>query len=126
MSMIIWSPGVKLEDIEKQVILMALMHYKNNKSQTAMALGISVRTLDTRLEEYKVQEDEKAAAIEQRRVENENMLLRSRGFLVHTTETPEAPISQELESESFGIDFSELDSSDAIQPVSTPIKRRQR
>ncbi len=48
-----WQPGVTLEDIEKSVILMALKAFQNNKTQTARALGIAVRTLDNKLAIYR-------------------------------------------------------------------------
>lgn len=53
MSQIIWSPGVTLEQIEKQVILKAFSFFDCNKTRTADALGIAVRTLDAKLEKYK-------------------------------------------------------------------------
>lgn len=49
---IMWSPGVTLEDIEKQVILKAFRFYRGSKTTTSQALGISIRTLDTKLEKY--------------------------------------------------------------------------
>lgn len=52
--LIFWSPGVTLEDMKKRVILAALRHYSGNKTKTAEALGISVRTVDYKLEQYKV------------------------------------------------------------------------
>lgn len=55
-----WQPGMSLAQIEKVVILEAFRHYRGNKTQTAQALGIAIRTLDARLDEYKVQgEDQK-------------------------------------------------------------------
>lgn len=47
-----WSPGVTLESIEKQVILTAFSFYHQNKTATANALGIAIRTLDSKLEKY--------------------------------------------------------------------------
>ena len=47
-----WSPGQKLSDVEKVCIEQAYRHFSQNKTKTAEALGISIRTLDTRLEEY--------------------------------------------------------------------------
>ena len=47
-----WSPGVTLELVEKQVIIKAYKHFKNNKTATANALGIAIRTLDAKLEKY--------------------------------------------------------------------------
>lgn len=48
-----WTPGMTLEDIKKQVILAALRHYGGNKTKTAEALDISVRTIDYKLEQYR-------------------------------------------------------------------------
>jgi hypothetical protein len=48
----IWSPGITLESIEKQVILIAFRFFRGNKTQTAQALGIAIRTLDAKLEQY--------------------------------------------------------------------------
>lgn len=50
---IIWSPGVTLEAIEKQVIFKALRFYQDNKTTTADALGIALRTLHVKLEKYR-------------------------------------------------------------------------
>ena len=52
MTEIIWSPGVTLEMIEKQVILMAYKFYQSNKTTTARVLDISIRTLDAKLDKY--------------------------------------------------------------------------
>lgn len=52
MSDIIWQPGITLEQIEKQVILKAFAFFRQNKTQTANALDIAIRTLDHKLEEY--------------------------------------------------------------------------
>jgi hypothetical protein len=61
--MIMWSPGMTLEQIEKKIILRALEFYKK-KTVTAEALGIAVRTLEYKLEKYeKDAEAEKAKAI---------------------------------------------------------------
>ncbi|CAK9250653.1 unnamed protein product [Sphagnum jensenii] len=50
-----WVPGITLEEMEKQCILSAFRFYRENKTQTAGALGIAIRTLDSKLEKY--QED---------------------------------------------------------------------
>lgn len=77
--MITWSPGVSLEQIEKQVILKAFQHYRGNKTQTAIGLGISIRTLDNKLEIYsKGEKSEELIAIEQQRRDDE-FVRRSRG-----------------------------------------------
>lgn len=48
-----WSPGRTLEDIERAVILSALQFYRGNKTQTAEALKIAVRTIHNRIATYK-------------------------------------------------------------------------
>lgn len=50
--MIYWSPGMKISEIEKAIILHALRFYSGNKQTTAFSLGISLRTLYSRLNEY--------------------------------------------------------------------------
>lgn len=57
--MIIWQPGVTLEDIEKQTILKAYSYFDRNKTKTAEALGIAIRTLDAKIAKYEGREPEK-------------------------------------------------------------------
>ena len=49
---VFWSPGMTLKDIEEQVIEAALSYFHNNKTVTAEALGISLRTLHNKLGTY--------------------------------------------------------------------------
>lgn len=48
-----WHPGVSLASLEKQAILEAFRFYRGNKTMTSQSLGISIRTLDSKLEQYK-------------------------------------------------------------------------
>jgi hypothetical protein len=57
----IWQPGMNLEQVEQAAIEEAFRFYRGNKTQTSIALGISIRTLDTRLEKYAF---DRAAALE--------------------------------------------------------------
>ena len=50
---LLWQPGEKLENVEKRVILTALQFYQGNKTATAQALGIGLRTLYDKLDRYK-------------------------------------------------------------------------
>lgn len=78
-SQIIWSPGVTLQAIEKQVILTAFRFYRGNKTATSRALDISVKTLDNKLNQYKVDmtsEDERQINGKRQR---EEFLARCRG-----------------------------------------------
>lgn len=76
---IIWSPGVTLESIEKQVIQKAFVHFKQNKTATASALGISIRTLDNKFEKYEAESKEAREGDERRRREKDTFLARARG-----------------------------------------------
>jgi len=49
-----WIPGRTLNDIERNVILEALKYHHGNRTHTAKALGISIRTLRNKLAEYRM------------------------------------------------------------------------
>jgi len=49
-----WTPGQTLNDIERNVILEALKHHHGNRTHTARALGISIRTLRNKLADYRL------------------------------------------------------------------------
>ena len=51
---LIWKPGKTLDEIERNVILEALKHFSGNRTHTAKALGISIRTLRNKLAEFRV------------------------------------------------------------------------
>jgi len=48
-----WLPGRTLDDIERNVILEALTYHQGNRTHTAKALGISIRTLRNKLADYR-------------------------------------------------------------------------
>ncbi len=48
-----WSPGKTLDDIERNVIIEALGYHQGNRTHTAKALGISIRTLRNKISDYK-------------------------------------------------------------------------
>lgn len=54
--MTIFQPGRKLSDYEKEIIQTAYRFYNFNKTKTAQALGIAIRTLDNKLSIYSAQE----------------------------------------------------------------------
>lgn len=67
-----WTPGQTLEDVEEIVIKKAFIHFNRNKTATARALGISLRTLDNKFEKYadddrKRREDDERTANDRRR-----------------------------------------------------------
>ncbi len=47
------SPIRTLAEVERDVILQAISYYCGNRTQTAKALGISIRTLRNRLDKYR-------------------------------------------------------------------------
>lgn len=49
-----WKPGKTLDEIERGVILEALKFHQGNRTHTAKALGISIRTLRNKLSEFRV------------------------------------------------------------------------
>lgn len=49
----LWIPGQSLNDIERNVILAALNYHNGNRTHTARALGISIRTLRNKLSDYR-------------------------------------------------------------------------
>ncbi|MGK5081682.1 sigma 54-interacting transcriptional regulator [Bdellovibrionota bacterium FG-1] len=49
-----WMPGQTLNDIERNVILEALKYHHGNRTHTAKALGISIRTLRNKLADYRL------------------------------------------------------------------------
>ena len=48
-----WAPGRTLDDIERNVIIEALEYHQGNRTHTARALGISIRTLRNKISDYK-------------------------------------------------------------------------
>ncbi len=48
-----WIPGRTLDDIERTVIIEALQYHQGNRTHTAKALGISIRTLRNKISDYK-------------------------------------------------------------------------
>jgi hypothetical protein len=49
-----WQPGQTLDDLERDAIDMALRFFEQNKTRTAQALGICVRTLYAKLEKRQI------------------------------------------------------------------------
>lgn len=50
-----WKPGMSMEELEKRAILRTLEYFAGNKVHAARALGISERSLRTRLIRYGLQ-----------------------------------------------------------------------
>ena len=50
-----WTIGMKLSDIEKDIIMAAMKYFQGNKSATAASLGVSVRTISNKIQGYERQ-----------------------------------------------------------------------
>lgn len=70
---------MNLEAVEKQVIELAMAHYRGNKTATSQALGISIRTLDGRLEKYIEDERVELERYEEDRRRRDDYAARARG-----------------------------------------------
>ncbi len=77
---VMWSPGMRLEDLERQAILHAYKFYQFNKTVTANSLGIAIRTLDAKLAKYDEDDVKNKKAAEERRRQREEFLMRERGM----------------------------------------------
>lgn len=75
-----WQPGMSLEVVEKHVILQAFRFYRGNKTMTSNALGIAIRTLDSKLEKYAADDVVIRKADDERRKDAEAFGLRQRGI----------------------------------------------
>lgn len=51
---VVFTPGTKLKDVEKAVILETLKQQHFNRTHTARTLGIGIRTLQRKLKKYGV------------------------------------------------------------------------
>jgi len=51
--------GMTLKEVEKEVIVQTLEETEGNRTQTARILGISRKTLQNKLKEYGIQEEQK-------------------------------------------------------------------
>lgn len=77
--MIIWTPGVSLEENEREIILAAMKHHNGNKSAVARSLNITVKTVDNKLEKYAKDDAEIAEAAIRERHKSDEFLQRQRG-----------------------------------------------
>lgn len=61
--MVTWQPGMTLADLEREAILSAYRLFEHNKTRTANALGITVKTLYNKLEKYGVLKPTEESAV---------------------------------------------------------------
>lgn len=89
-----WSPGQTIELLEKEAIQGALRYHGGNKTRTAEALGIAIRTLDNKLLIYKEQENAAMALKVQQQQAKLEQIQRARGI----TQTVQYPQPEEVKA----------------------------
>lgn len=101
--MIIWSPGMSLEDIEEKIIEKAYEHYSKNEEKTANALKISLEKLQEKIKKFADKQGEMNHTLEMEKQKYEEYLRRARG--IHQPQNQEmrkpyeayAPTPQDVE-----------------------------
>ena len=88
---VFWSPGVTLEMIEKQVIQKAFHFYRGNKTQCSISLGISIRTLENKLDRYREDDQGRQNAEQKEAEDREYHLKRARGIIPGSASEPGGP-----------------------------------
>jgi hypothetical protein len=76
--MISWQPGMTLEIIEKNAILKAFAYFTMNKTATANALGIAIRTLDSKLKQYSEESEREKQRIREQQITDDQNRERAR------------------------------------------------
>jgi hypothetical protein len=119
---ITWSPGITLEEIEKQVIQRAYKHYRENKTVTSNSLGVDVKTLYNKLEKYELDrlEQEKKNAI--RQSQREEFLNKARGNPPNNLGIPYSP-SQHAADVSSGLRMEPPPHASSQHSVSMPERK---
>lgn len=98
--LVIWSPGISLEQIEKQVILKALSFYHKDKVAVSNSLKISISALENKLAQYEKDAAQEAQVLSEVRSREADFQLRSRGMPVPQSNAPLSAQSPVKESPS--------------------------
>lgn len=75
-----WNPGMTIESMEKEAILQALRFYRGNKTATANALGIAIRTLDNKLAQYEIDDKKQKEIDANGKIKRDEFQRRARGI----------------------------------------------
>ena len=54
MESVMWSPGMSMKDVERAVFSEAFGFYQGNKTAIAKALDVSIRTVDAKIDKFKL------------------------------------------------------------------------
>ena len=76
---VIWTPGMSLENLEKQVVKKAFAFYGKNKTATSNSLGIAIRTLDAKLEQYEKEDAKEQELKDELKTKEREYVKRARG-----------------------------------------------
>jgi hypothetical protein len=98
MANLYWQPGMTMESIEKMAIEQAMEFYKGVKTQVAISLAMSIRTLDAKLEKYGLDKKTENERVRREKYERENHTRRARG-LPTLAEQPKEFEDERLERE---------------------------
>lgn len=77
-SHIVWTPGTTLEQIERQAIELAHAFFRN-KASAARSLGISVKTLETKIKKYEAEDADEKRLEHDRSEDRKRLLAAQRG-----------------------------------------------
>lgn len=61
-SKITWCVGMSLKEIERKIIEKSMIYFDGNKTKVAASLEVSIKTIDNKLNLYKVQDERKTAS----------------------------------------------------------------
>lgn len=115
-----WTPGTNLEQWEKIAIEAAFRFYRGNKTQTSIALGISIRTLDSKLEKYEFDRQLIREQYEKDKIERSRILDKLRG--VTPADTAEVSRSSLYRADS-GVHLESTPLTTPQHPVSMPERK---
>jgi regulatory Fis family protein len=129
-----WTPGMSLEAVEQEAIVVAYRFYSNNKMRTAKALGISVNTLVAKLEKYESDDADRKRREQTGRSKDEAFFDRQLGFSTNADggilidkpfpRRPHTPVEgQSVPSTASGVRVEPASVSPAQPPV--PVHERQ-
>lgn len=86
--MIIWSPGMSLEDMQEKVIRSALHYFNYDIETTARNLKISLEVFNKKILKYEEKEKKLKELKEEEKRKNEEFDLKSRGIKTEIISNP--------------------------------------
>ncbi len=116
-----WIPGQRLEYVEQIAIQEAYQFYRGNKTQTAASLGISINTLNTKLEKYLADERDRKLAQERYREQQDEFTRRARATAAQFVIGSNVPSPHARPSEGFHVEsFAQIPSEQSMSMSERP------